>query len=160
MFNNSMESMKKITKFLFSIVFFFVGLFVFIVAWTNPEMCDDPFTIKIIGCFFMGASAFPLFFPILVRRFGRRNSKLEHTGECIWATIKVIEVDYNTVINGNYAHWVVCEVINQAENTIYRYTSNKVYEDLFARMAPGNQVAVYVNYDDPDDYYVNLNEIM
>lgn len=160
MYNNSYENMRRVKKILISVIFFIIGFSVFCVAWVKPEICEDPFTIKVIGCFFMMGALFPLIFSAFVKMISHRKRKLEHTGECIWATIKVIEVDYNTTINGMNPHWVVCEVVNQAENTIYRYTSNKVYEDLFARMVPGNQVAVYVNYDDPDDYYVNLNEIM
>lgn len=160
MYNHGDSLMNKISTFLFAVVFFAIGAGVYYLAVTRPEICEDPATIKIVGCFFMAGSLMPLIFKFLKKMLKNRTHKLEHTGQLVWATVKEIEVDYSTTVNGMNPHWVVCEVVNEAENTIYRYTSRKVYEDLFYRIEPGNKVAVYVNYDDPDDYYVNLNEIM
>lgn len=84
---------------------------------------------------------------------------LEYTGNCIYGIIKSIEVDYDTVSFGANPHWLICDVVNEAEQTIYRYTSHKIYSDVLAEVKIGDQIAIYVNPDDPDDYYVNVNEI-
>ncbi len=90
----------------------------------------------------------------------RETRNLEYIGNCVYATIKSIEVDYETVSFGANPHWLICDVVNEAENTIYRYTSHKIYSDVLAEIEIGDQIAIYINPDDPDDYYVNINEIL
>lgn len=90
----------------------------------------------------------------------RETRNLEYTGICIYATIKFIKVDYDTVSFGANPHWLICDVVNEAEQTIYRYTSHRIYSQVLEEIRVGDQVAVYVNPDDPDDYYVNVNEII
>ena len=90
----------------------------------------------------------------------RATRNLEYTGNCVYATIKSIEVDYETVSFGANPHWLVCDVVNGVEDTIYRYTSHKIYSDVLLDIKVGDKIAIYVNPDDPDDYYVNLNEIL
>ncbi len=165
MYNENRENFQKILKIIYRIIFtmpfILIGFFVCAFALVNPEQTNDFTTVMIVGVGFIIIPAVISFLPLALKAFsGKKNKGLEYTGQCIWATVKLIDVDYSTQIDGICPHWVICEVVSKEENTIYRYTSNKVYEDLYARIAPGDQVAVYVNYDDPDDYYVNLNEIM
>ena len=75
-------------------------------------------------------------------------------------TIKNTATITNSTNNGEHPFWVVCEEINEADDTIYRYTSHKVYEDLTYRIKPGDHVAIYIDPKNPDRYYVNLDQIM
>ncbi len=100
------------------------------------------------------------FFCSVTTGVDRETRNLEYTGNCIYATIKFIKVDYDTVLFGANPHWIICDVVNEAEQTIYRYTSHRIYSDVLMEINVGDQIAVYVNPDDPDDYYVNVNEIL
>lgn len=116
--------------------------------------------LMIIAIFFIVVSSLPLLVSLLLKCKGNRNKELIDTGRCVWATIKSIEADYHSTTNGEHPFWVVCEEINEAEDTIYRYTSHKVYEDLTYRIKPGDHVAIYIDPKNPDRYYVNLDQVM
>ena len=116
--------------------------------------------LVIVAIFFIVVSSLPLLVPILLKFGQNKNRNLIETGRCVWATIKSIEADYQSTTDGEHPFWVVCEEINEAEDTIYRYTSHKVYEDLTYRIKPGDHVAIYIDPKNPDRYYVNLDQIM
>lgn len=87
----------------------------------------------------------------------KNNSKLVAMGNRIQATIKMIDfIDYKYAKD---VFWVVCDYVNEEENIINRYISHRVKEDLFAKIEPGQQVTVYINPQNPDNYFVNLEEI-
>lgn len=91
------------------------------------------------------------------RRKIKNHSKLVDTGNRILATVKMVDfIDYKYAKD---VFWVVCDYVNEEENIINRYISHRVKEDLFAKIEPGQQIAVYINPDNPDNYYVNLDEI-
>lgn len=122
----------------------------------------DSYYNNIVGVaiFFMVVGALPVIISLISGRGKYKNRGLIETGRSVCATIRSIEANYNTQVNGKHPYWVICEEVNEIEGVIYRYTSHKVYEDLTRRIAPGDQVAVYINPNNPDQYYVNLDEIM
>jgi len=113
-----------------------------------------------VAIFFIVVGALPVIITSVANSGKNKNKGLMTTGRFVCATVKSIEANYNTRVNGEHPYWIICEEVNEAEGIINRYTSHKVYEDLTRRIAPGDQVAVYVNPNNPDNYYVNLNEIM
>lgn len=113
-----------------------------------------------VAIFFIVVGFLPMIITLMPKLIGDKNRGLMKTGNCVWATVKSIEADYHKTVNNEHPHWVVCEEVNEAEDTIYRYTSHKVYEYLFYRIQPGDRVAVYVDPTNPDKYYVNLDQIM
>lgn len=113
-----------------------------------------------VAIFFIIGGALPAIITGVIGSGKNKNKGLLTTGRFVCATVKSIEANYNTKVNGEHPYWVICEEVNEAQGIINRYTSNKVYEDLTRRIAPGDQIAVYVNPDNPDQYYVNLDEII
>ena len=74
-----------------------------------------------------------------------------------WATIKLI--DYIDYTYAKDVYWAVCDVVNEEEQTIKRYESYKVKEDLFDKLNPGQEIAIYFNPDNQAEYYINLDEV-
>ena len=116
--------------------------------------------IVVVAIFFIVVGALPVIFALVSGRGKYKNRGLMETGRCVLATVKSIEANYHASVNGEHPYWIICEEVNEKSGVIYRYTSHKVYEDLSRRIVPGDQVAVYINPTNPDQYYVNLDEIM
>ncbi len=116
--------------------------------------------LSIIAIFFIVVSSLPLMASLLLKFAGNKNRDLIDKGRCVWATIKSIETNYYKSVNGEHPNWVICEEINEEEDTIYRYISHQVYEDLTYRLKPGDHIAIYVDYKNPDRYYVNFDQVM
>ena len=90
----------------------------------------------------------------------RKNVKKDNAtpvkGERVWATVKMIE--YKGHIHKKDVYWLWCDIVCPSHQTIYRYKSEIVNEELFLRFNEGDKVAVYLNSEDPEDYYVDLCE--
>lgn len=75
----------------------------------------------------------------------------------IWATVK--DIDYIDYKYAKDVFWVVCDIIKEEEQAIYRYASYKVKEDLFGKIEPGQEIAIYFNPQKPKEYFVNIDEV-
>jgi len=113
-----------------------------------------------VAIFFIVAGALPMIFTVVAGRGKYKNRGLLETGRYTLATVKSIEANYHKRVNGEHPYWIICEEENKLDGVTYTYTSHVVYEDLTRRITPGDQVAVYVNPENPELYYVNLDEIV
>ena len=104
---------------------------------------------------------FPLFFMIMDVVNYKKMIKTIPTWTTednrAWATIKLI--DYIDYTYAKDVYWAVCDVVNEEEQTIKRYESYKVKEDLFDKLNPGQEIAIYFNPDNQAEYYINLDEV-
>lgn len=75
----------------------------------------------------------------------------------IWATVK--DIDYIDYKYAKDVFWVVCDIVKEEEQAIYRYASYKVKKDLFGKIEPGQEIAIYFNPQNPKEYFVNINEV-
>lgn len=75
----------------------------------------------------------------------------------IWATVK--DIDYIDYKYAKDVFWVVCDIVKEEEQAIYRYASYKVKEDLFGKIEPGQEIAIYFNPQKPKEYFVNIDEV-
>lgn len=75
----------------------------------------------------------------------------------IWAIVK--DIDYIDYKYAKDVFWVVCDIVKEEEQAIYRYASYKVKEDLFGKIEPGQEIAIYFNPQKPKEYFVNIDEI-
>ncbi len=75
----------------------------------------------------------------------------------IWATVK--DIDYIDYKYAKDVFWVVCDIVKEEEQAIYRYASYKVKEDLFGKIEPGQEIAIYFNSQNPKEYFVNIDEV-
>lgn len=75
----------------------------------------------------------------------------------IWATVK--DIDYIDYKYAKDVFWVVCDIVKEEEQAIYRYASYKVKEDLFGKIEPGQEIAIYFNPRKPKEYFVNIDEV-
>lgn len=75
----------------------------------------------------------------------------------VWATVK--DIDYIDYKYAKDVFWVVCDILKEEEQAIYRYASYKVKEDLFGKIEPGQEIAIYFNPQKPKEYFVNIDEV-
>ncbi len=103
---------------------------------------------------------FPTFFKaasiVKYRKNAKKYKEIFTKGNRVWATVKMI--DYIGHIHKEDEYWLWCDIVCESHQTIYRYKSEIVNEDLFLRFNDGDRVAVYLNPEDPEDYYVDLDE--
>jgi len=84
----------------------------------------------------------------------KKSAKLIAEGKRLEATIKLVDlIDYKYAKD---VFWVVCDCVDEEENIINRYISHRVKVDLFQKVQEGDCITVYVNPDNPDNYYVDL----
>lgn len=82
--------------------------------------------------------------------------KIVKKDNCIWATVKTINCISHILKKDEY--WIWCDIVCANNQTIYRYKSEIVNDNLFWRFKEGDRIAIYLNPEDPEDYYVDLGE--
>lgn len=96
--------------------------------------------------------------PIMIAGLKKQSKKkrLLAEGERRYATI-VGSGRTNVKINGRYLHYVDCEYQDPYSGMKYLYRGGQLREDPYHLM--GMQVPVYVDRNDPSQYYVAAEEI-
>lgn len=100
------------------------------------------------------AIGLPIFF-VGIKKQGKKKRLLAE-GERRYATI-VGSGRTNVKINGRYLHYVDCEYQDPYSGMKYLYRGGQLREDPYHLM--GVQVPVYVDRNDPSQYYVAAEEI-
>lgn len=103
-----------------------------------------------LPAFFLGRNIFKN------RKNIKKYSDIIDKDNCVMATVKDIDFMDHTYANDEY--WLVCDVINEADHTIHRYKSERVKEDLFLKFKEGDRIAVYIHPEEPEAYYVDVNQ--
>lgn len=86
--------------------------------------------------------------------------RLKKTGLCKWLPVtEIVETEKHIRINKKiyYGQYVVLEDRREEEDTVYVYKSHPVYADLHGKFMKGMKLAVYIDPNDPDNYYIDLN---
>ena len=173
-YNVSSKQKKQINVFDYVILvllfllfsFFFLDILFFVIEAISYHLEGNTYGASwclawaVIGSPTLLIFGIPLFLKLRsilkYKKFLRIQKDMLTKDHCVPAT--VIKIDY---IDHSYAkdeYWLVCDVMHAASQTIYRYTSEKVKEDLFLKFKEGDKIAVYLNLEDSQDYYVDLEQ--
>ena len=91
---------------------------------------------------------------IFCRRKKKKQKFLRENGRKIYARVVSMEMDYQ--ISSNYQHPYVlnCEY-EDGDGISHRYRSGPVWNDRIDERVIGMEVPVYVDRENPDNYYVD-----
>ncbi len=152
---------------MFGAVFAIVGLVFFIVgAWVaffldpNAPGVTVSGDQKTFGIFFMLFSS--IFIAIGVWQIVKevksaaKGKRLVEQGTLYWAQVTNISQNLNVTINGRSPYFVECSCVDSI-GLCRNFVSDDVMR-LPSTFGIGSTVAVYVNPDDDDEYFVDLNQ--
>ncbi|MCR5299494.1 MAG: hypothetical protein K6D92_01195 [Erysipelotrichaceae bacterium] len=116
-----------------------------------------PFVLTGLIFFLIGA--------IALRHMSNAKKERERLyAEGIAVTLPVLRtgIDSSLSVNGENPFQLVCEDRNPRDNTVKRYTSEKLWFDPFLLMAELgiNELNVYIDRNDPDKYVVDVRKLI
>ncbi len=94
---------------------------------------------------------------IVYRKKNRKRKYLMQNGQKLYARIIRIECDYRYQRNYTYARKLICEY-DSPEGTAHIFVSDPIWADLSENIA-GNEIAVYIESGNFENYYVDLSSI-
>lgn len=89
----------------------------------------------------------------------KKKKKLIKTGRCIRLPITGIQIDTSTRVNGIEGHFILCDGIDSNTGRRLRYKSDNYYVYLDTMMNVGDIVPIYIDRNNPDNYYVDVENV-
>jgi hypothetical protein len=138
-----------------------------VAVWYNP---NDPWEIRskegsnfgsllliIIGGVFAGGGAIAL---ITCQVKASQDTKRKKTGKRLQLPIAYIDVNPHITVNGFPANYIICQEQDPyTGQTIQQYKSKNIFRDLFSEMQVGDLVDVYVDPQNPNKYFVDVDSV-
>ena len=125
----------------------------------NPRKTYAEDSYIVIGILLVMGSIFSLVGFVILNGV-RKNRKLKkmvlNCGTVIQAVVQNVYVDRSLAVNGRSPVRLVCSYTEPHTGRVYAFTSDKVWDDLYAIFGNGSPVKVYVMPGDYTKYYVDL----
>ncbi len=137
-----------------------------VAVWYNPE---DPWEIRskegssfgsllliIMGGVFAGGGAAAL---IICQVNASKDKKRKKTGKRLQLPIAYIDVNPHVLVNDFPAHYIICQGQDPYTGQAIQYRSKNIFRDLFSEMQVGDLVDVYVDPQNPNKYFVDVDSV-
>ena len=130
----------------------------------NPGRIEEDTAVSIAGVvmLFMGAIFFLVgFVPIIsgIIKAGKAK-KLLSTGQVLYATVDMVDVNRSYRVNGRHPYVIYCTYKDPYQDVIYRFKSDNLWSDPGYAYQPGSTIKVLVNPKKYSEYYVQAEESM
>lgn len=109
-----------------------------------------------IGAVLLGAGLSYLYF---YKKNHDNRQRLFDEGKYVMAHIESILCDETVEINGSHPYYAICSFINPDDNKQYTFRSSNYVENLNEALE-SNEVRVYINPENLDEFYVDLESII
>lgn len=135
----------------------FIGLIWVILGVALSGLSGFVFWIfGVLGAVFLGAGLSYLYF---YKKNIDKHQTLFDEGKYVMAQIQSILRDETVEINGSHPYYAICSFINPDDNKEYTFRSSNYTENL-NKVLNSNEVRVYINPKNLDEYYVDLESII
>jgi len=124
-----------------------IGQFLFVLAYV------------LVGLIFFGVGMGGL---VHMGRQKKERERLYREGYVITLPVLRTGVDHTLSVNGENPFQLTCEDRDPTDNTVRRYTSQKLWFDPFLLMAELgiNELNVYIDRNDPEKYVVDVRQLI
>lgn len=166
---NRGENLKKTENLgerLLGIIFLILGSLMTLaalIAWvaairTNATL-GEPAGVVAVTLTFVGIPFFlvGLGFVIAVKVMDKKKNRLLQHGKKIYAEVTGSQIVYQVSVNGRHPNRLECRYTDEFTGDVFLYSSRDIFGDTYPYV--GQQVAVYVNPDNPADYYVDVDSL-
>ena len=153
-----MKIKKEInSSFIIGFVFTFIGVIWVILGVALSGLSGFVFGIfGVLGAAFLGAGLSYLYF---YKKNIDKHQSLFDEGKYVMAQIESILRDETVKVNGRHPYYVLCSFINPDDNKKYTFKSGNYVENLNEALT-NNEVRVYINPENLDEYYVDLDSLI
>lgn len=154
---------ERILGMIFTIlgtVFLAVALIVAVVVLPNVTGAEGenlfviPVVFGIVGAVFLLVG---IGFLIFVGAKNKKKKELMQNGIKVFAEVTGGSEVLNVEVNGRHPWKLECRYTDPYNGGVYLYSSRSVFMDPYLYM--GQQVAVYVDRNDPSKYYVDIQSL-
>ena len=144
-------------KFIIGAVLTFIGVIWVFLGLVFNELSGFVFGFfGILGAVFLGVGLSYLYFS---KKSYDKQQSLFDEGKYVIAHIKAILRDEHVTINDSHPYYALCSFINPDDDQQYTFRSTNYVENL-NEVLTSNEVRVYINPENLDEYYVDLESII
>lgn len=144
-------------RFIVGLVFTFIGIIWVPLGYLLRDFGFIFYAVfGLLGAVFLGLGIALLY---LEREKHKITQKVYDEGKYVLAEIVAIKQNMNVSINGVHPCYVECKFINPDDNQEYIFKSRNYTENL-DRLINNKEVKVYINPDNLEDYYVDIEELL
>lgn len=161
----NVEKTENLGERLLGILFLILGALMTLAAlgaWlvvTRITVTEEPAWVAPVVLASVGIPFFMvgLGFVIAVKVMDKKKNRLLQHGKKIYAEVTGSQIVYQVAVNGRHPNRLECRYTDEFTGDVFLYSSRNIFGDTYPYV--GQQVAVYVNPDDPADYYVDVDSL-